>query len=129
MIGPAGHLLSAGDEHGLDGDAKLEALESWCESDAGVNPFRAARVVVPRDILREAYSVVEDVSIPLQVTEMDQRIAVPQNAAPPETNAVLPVVDTDLVDPGVVDGLVPLPAGLIGGQPVQRLRRGFHTAG
>jgi hypothetical protein len=41
----------------------------------------AARVVVPRDIQREAYSVVEDVSIPLQVTEMDQRIAVPQNGA------------------------------------------------
>ena len=47
----------------------------------------AARVVVPRDIQREAYSVVEDDSVPLQVTEMDQRIAVPQNSAPPETNA------------------------------------------
>ncbi len=61
----------------------------------------AARVVVPRDIHREAYSVVEDVSIPLQVTEMDQRIAVPQNSAPPETTASLPVVDTDLVDPDI----------------------------
>src|SRR6202795_4914748 len=49
----------------------------------------AARVVVPRDIHREAYSVVEDVSIPLQVTEMDQRIAVPQNSAPPEPNVAL----------------------------------------
>src|ERR1700692_1461043 len=39
----------------------------------------AARVVVPRDIQREAYSVVEDVSIPLQVTEMDQRIAVAEH--------------------------------------------------
>src|SRR6202045_2002773 len=61
----------------------------------------AARVVVPRDIHREAYSVVEDVSIPLQVTEMDQRIAVPQNSAPPEPTTSLPVVDTDLVDPDI----------------------------
>jgi hypothetical protein len=61
----------------------------------------AARVVVPRDIQREAYSVVEDVSIPLQVTEMDQRIAVPQNSAPPQANVTLPVVDTDLVDPDI----------------------------
>ncbi len=61
----------------------------------------AARVVVPRDIQREAYSVVEDVSIPLQITEMDQRIAVPQNSAPPEMSTRLPVVDTDLVDPDI----------------------------
>jgi TonB family protein len=61
----------------------------------------AARVVVPRDIQREAYSVVEDTSIPLQVTEMDQRIAVPQNSAPPEPGATLPSVDTDLVDPDI----------------------------
>src|ERR1700686_280605 len=61
----------------------------------------AARVVVPRDIHREAYSVVEDVSVPLQVTEMDQRIAVPQNSAPPEPSGTLPVVDTDLVDPDI----------------------------
>src|ERR1700692_1219887 len=61
----------------------------------------AARVVVPRDIQREAYSVVEDVSIPLQVTEMDQRIAVPQNSAPPQADVTLPVVDTDLVDPDI----------------------------
>src|SRR6202051_4705682 len=47
----------------------------------------AARVVVPRDIHREAYSVVEDVSIPLQVTEMDQRIAVPKNSGPPGPTA------------------------------------------
>src|SRR3984893_3698955 len=61
----------------------------------------AARVVVPRDIHREAYSVVEDVSIPLQVTEMDQRIAVPQNSAPPQPDVVLPVVDAELVDPDI----------------------------
>ena len=62
----------------------------------------AARVVVPRDIHREAYSVVEDVSVPLQVTDMDQRIAVPQGSAAPETSESLPVVvDTELVDPDI----------------------------
>ena len=61
----------------------------------------AARVVVPRDIQRAAYAVVEDVSVPLQVTEMDQRIAVPQNSEPPQTNAALPAVDTELVDPDI----------------------------
>lgn len=62
----------------------------------------AARVVVPRDINREAYSVVEDVSVPLQVTEMDQRVAVPQGAEPPQPSAALPVVDAELVDPDVL---------------------------
>src|ERR1700738_4348877 len=62
----------------------------------------AARVVVPRDIHREAYSVVENVSTPLQITEMDQRIAVPQNSEPPQPSAARPVLaDTDLVDPDV----------------------------
>jgi TonB family protein len=62
----------------------------------------AARVVVPRDINREAYSVVEDVSVPLQITDMDQRIAVPQGSAAPEPTASLPVmVDTELVDPDI----------------------------
>jgi outer membrane biosynthesis protein TonB len=62
----------------------------------------AARVVVPRDINREAYSVVEDVSTPLQITDMDQRIAVPQGSAAPEPTASLPVmVDTELVDPDI----------------------------
>jgi outer membrane biosynthesis protein TonB len=61
----------------------------------------AARVVVPRDISRQAYDVVEDTSIPLQITDMDRRIAVPQNSAPPETDVTLPVVDTDLVDPDI----------------------------
>ena len=32
-----------------------------------------------------------------------------------------------LHDPGIVDGYVPVPAGRVGGQPVQCLRRGFHT--
>src|SRR4030081_3291948 len=61
----------------------------------------AAREVVPRDIYREAHSVVEDVSVPLQVTEMDQRVAVPQNSAPPEPDVTLPVGDTELVEPDI----------------------------
>ncbi len=61
----------------------------------------AARVVVPRDVSQQAYSVVEDSSLPLQINELDQRIAVPQNSAPPETSAPLPLVDTDLVDPDI----------------------------
>ena len=61
----------------------------------------AARVVVPRDVSQQAYSVVEDSALPLQINELDQRIAVPQNSAPPETSAALPVVDTDLVDPDI----------------------------
>src|SRR5438874_11485480 len=43
----------------------------------------AARVVVPRDVSREAYGVREDYSTPLQPTDLDQRITVPVGAAPP----------------------------------------------
>src|SRR5437867_13448743 len=44
----------------------------------------AARVVVPRDIHREAYAVVETHSaLPPQPTELDERVTVPIGAAPP----------------------------------------------
>ncbi|HVH70091.1 MAG TPA: hypothetical protein VNB49_03145, partial [Candidatus Dormibacteraeota bacterium] len=43
----------------------------------------AARVVVPRDVNREAYGVREDFSVPLQPTDLDERITVPVGAAPP----------------------------------------------
>jgi hypothetical protein len=43
----------------------------------------AARVVVPRDVNREAYGVEEDFSTPVQPTDMDERITVPAGAAPP----------------------------------------------
>ncbi len=62
----------------------------------------AARTVVPRDVNREAYSIKEDLSTPLQPTEMDERIAVPLGAAPPqviEPPSVPP--PEDLVDPDV----------------------------
>jgi hypothetical protein len=61
----------------------------------------AARVVVPRDISREAYSVKEDLSIPLQPTDLDERIAVPQGASPPETIEAYPIRPTDMIDPDV----------------------------
>jgi hypothetical protein len=61
----------------------------------------AARVVVPRDIKREAYSVVEDTSTPLQPTEMDSRIAVPQGSAPLEIAEKPLFVTKDLVEPDI----------------------------
>ncbi len=43
----------------------------------------ATRVVVPRDLNQEAYGIKEDLSAPLQPTDMDARFAVPIGAAPP----------------------------------------------
>jgi hypothetical protein len=61
----------------------------------------AARVVVPRDVNREAYGVREDSSTPVQPTDMDERIAVPVGAAPPEMSAYPLHVPEDLVDPNI----------------------------
>jgi len=61
----------------------------------------AARVVVPRDVNREAYGVTEDQSTPLQPTDMDERIAVPLGAAPPEMSEHPLHVPEDLVDPDI----------------------------
>jgi TonB family protein len=61
----------------------------------------AARVVVPRDVNREAYGVREDFSTPLQPTDMDERIAVPVGAAPPEMSAHPLHVPEDLVGPDI----------------------------
>jgi hypothetical protein len=36
--------LSIDDEYGLDAEAKLESLESWCDSDVGAMPFHIARI-------------------------------------------------------------------------------------
>ena len=63
----------------------------------------AARVVVPRDVNREAYGVHEDLSTPLQPTDLDERITVPAGAAPPsviEPMTILP--SPDLVEPDIV---------------------------
>jgi TonB family protein len=62
----------------------------------------AARVVVPRNVSREAYSVQEDLSIPLQPTDLDERITVPVGASPPsviEPMRLLPPID--LVGPDI----------------------------
>jgi outer membrane biosynthesis protein TonB len=57
----------------------------------------AARVVVPRDV-KHAEIVVEESTRPLQPTDMDERITVPQGAAPPEIVAPLENIPSDLVE-------------------------------
>jgi hypothetical protein len=61
----------------------------------------ATRGVVPRDVNRAAYNVTEDQSMPLQPTDMDERIAVPLGASPPETIESPLNLHTDLVDPDI----------------------------
>jgi hypothetical protein len=61
----------------------------------------AARVVVPRDVKAEALNVVEDTNTPLQPSELDERITVPQGAAPPVTTLHLENIPTDLVESDV----------------------------
>jgi len=58
----------------------------------------AARVVVPRDVNQEAYNVVENTSAPVQPTDMDQRITVPQGSAPLEITKGPLVPPADIVD-------------------------------
>ena len=62
----------------------------------------AARVVVPRDISREAYGVKEDHSTPVQPTDLDERITVPVGAAPPAViEPMTAPPPADLVEPDV----------------------------
>jgi len=61
----------------------------------------AARVVVPRDVSREAYGVREDHSVPLQPTDLDERITVPVGAAPPLIEPMTIPPPTDLVEPDI----------------------------
>jgi hypothetical protein len=61
----------------------------------------AKRVVVPRDVNREAYNVTEDHSTPVQPTEMDERIVLPAGAAPPEMSSHPLHIPEDLVDPDI----------------------------
>jgi outer membrane biosynthesis protein TonB len=60
----------------------------------------AARTVVPRDIRREEFVVEEGTHLPLQPTDLDERITVPLGAAPPEIvePVVLENIPLDLVD-------------------------------
>lgn len=61
----------------------------------------ATRVVVPRDVNREAYSVTEDHSTPVQPTDMDERVVLPAGAAPLEMSSHPLHVPEDLVEPNI----------------------------
>jgi len=62
----------------------------------------ARRVVVPRDVNREAYGVQEDLTAPLQPTDLDLRITVPAGAAPPAVIEPLTLPPpVDLVGPDI----------------------------
>jgi TonB C terminal len=62
----------------------------------------AARTVVPRDVRRQDFVVEEPSNLPLQPTELDERVTVPQGAAPPEI--ITPsenVIPAEIVDPDI----------------------------
>jgi hypothetical protein len=69
----------------------------------------AARTVVPRGIRREDFAVEEPSTLPLQPTDMDERVTVPQGASPPEIIApsenILPaeIVEPDIFMTGEVN--------------------------
>jgi outer membrane biosynthesis protein TonB len=58
----------------------------------------AARVVVPRDVNQEAYNVRENAATPVQPTDMDERIAIPQGGAPLEMTKGPLIPPADIVD-------------------------------
>src|SRR5277367_4126271 len=62
----------------------------------------AARVVVPRDLNIEAVQRPDDSSLPAQPTEMDERITVPQGAAPLEVLPGTIQVSEELVQPDII---------------------------
>jgi len=62
----------------------------------------ASRVVVPRDVNVEAVQRPEESSLPLQPTEMDERVTVPHGAMPPEELPPLPPVSAELVEPDIL---------------------------
>jgi len=63
----------------------------------------AARMVVPRDVNVELVQKVEESDLPVQPTEMDERITVPQGSAPPELTTDIPLrVSEDLVEPDII---------------------------
>jgi outer membrane biosynthesis protein TonB len=63
----------------------------------------AARMVVPRDVNVELVQKAEESELPLQPTELDERITVPQGSAPPELLTDIPLrVSEDLVEPDII---------------------------
>src|SRR5277367_2554219 len=61
----------------------------------------SARVVVPRDINREAYGVVEDHSVPAQPSELDERVTVPVGSQLPHIIPPSEFQPPDMVAPDV----------------------------
>jgi outer membrane biosynthesis protein TonB len=61
----------------------------------------ATRVVVPRDLNREAFGVVESNTLPLQPTDLDERITVPRGSAAPEIVERTESLPVDIVDPDI----------------------------
>ncbi len=63
----------------------------------------ATRMVVPRDVNVELVQRAEESDLPLQPTEMDERITVPQGSAAPELTPHIPIrVSEDLVEPDII---------------------------
>ena len=61
----------------------------------------SARVVVPRDINREAYGVIEDHSTPAQPSELDERVTVPLGSRLPQIVPPAEFTPPDMVAPDV----------------------------
>ena len=62
----------------------------------------ATRMVVPRDVNVELVQRWEESTLPPQPTEMDERITIPQGAAPPEVLPDIPPVSEELVQPDII---------------------------
>jgi outer membrane biosynthesis protein TonB len=63
----------------------------------------ATRMVVPRDVNVELVQKIEESDLPLQPTDMDERITVPQGSSAPEISTDTPlVVSEDLVEPDII---------------------------
>ncbi len=63
----------------------------------------ATRMVVPRDVNVALVQTIEESSLPLQPTEMDERITVPQGSSAPKISTDMPVhVSEDLVEPDII---------------------------
>lgn len=62
----------------------------------------SARTVVPRGLKREDFVLEEPSTLPLQPTDMDERVTVPQGAAPPEIIAPSEnILPAEIVDPDI----------------------------
>ena len=61
----------------------------------------AARTVVPRDVKPEEFAPEEKSHLPLQPTELDARITVPQGAAPPEVIGPMEGIPAEIVEPDI----------------------------